>query len=534
MTSPPATPIARTTNRRLIARNALANAVRVGSSGCLSILLPLILAALVNHRLYAVWAFAFGLGAYVTYLDIGVPTSVQTIVALGAASQRTSVVRSAVTAGLRITLMLCAIVMFLAVTAAVLLPDLAPTMPPSLTATGGITLVLLVLGQCANLLGVTASAFFAGLQRNEIPARILTPSQLAAFVAAVAASLATRSLVVMGAAYALPLIVGCAVLFWRLHMETNQLRCGAASERYSSLRLLRHSGPLALWSICALAALGAGTAIVGHFAYRDVVPYALAGVVASGVAGLASAVATPFLPEFVHSVTASRAGLPAKLVVASRLNAALLFTATAAAIVTLPWWSALFIGARLGDTSQAWVTVLIMLGGCALHWTGTPLSLAFIATNTHHKIVVPQLVQAVCSVAISLALVGSLGAIGVATGVASGAVVGIVLMAWSTRLGGMGTVAGWRVLWWSVVVPAAGLALPIVSVSAGYELGVTRSALQVVTAVVGLSAALIWGAFVVVPADERSRLVASFAARMRPLTSPVTPRSRKRIAARSD
>ena len=455
----------------ILARNSLANLVRATSSSATNILLPVLLVVTLAPAAYASWALVWTLGTFVAYFDLGVPTTVQAIVGSHSEDGHSRSAVRAVRSGLLITSVVAALAISAAAVMGMSIGAVFPAMPIEYRWSAVLALALIVLGQASTLVSNVASSYFAGNQRSYVPAFVLTPTRYVAMAAAWIAAWISQSLFVAALAYAVPLVVGGLVLLW---LFTREVRVETApvddvtdwgrASNYSVTGLLRHSGPLIIWSLCMLVITGAGLVIVGRLDFASVATYSIAAVVVGALAGLESASSAPFLPELARIHTKHGATEVSRLVLRfTSINSLLLFAATAAVMTFGPFlFSLLGRGARI-DESLGLICLALLMLGSAIHLSGTPLSLAFIASRTHTRVVAQPVLQAIMTLLLSLVGGLSYGAAGVAAGVFLGGCLGICLTVfWSSRAAGVANDEPFHLLAVAALKPVACL-IPVIA-----------------------------------------------------------------------
>lgn len=213
-----------------------------------------------------------------------------------------------------------------------------------------------------------------------------------------------------------------------------------------------------------LVITGAGLVIVGRLDFASVATYSIAAVVVGALAGLESASSAPFLPELARIHTKHGATEVSRLVLRfTSINSLLLFAATAAVMTFGPFlFSLLGRGARI-DESLGLICLALLMLGSAIHLSGTPLSLAFIASRTHTRVVAQPVLQAIMTLLLSLVGGLSYGAAGVAAGVFLGGCIGICLTVfWSSRAAGVANDEPFHLLAVAALKPVACL-IPVIA-----------------------------------------------------------------------
>lgn len=438
----PAIPDGAVTRLRVLASNAGANLAKVGASGLATLIVPVVLLATLPREDYAAWSLVFSLSLYLQYLDLGVPTSTQAVVARLAASGRRSEAASVTIAGALITMACALAAVVAAVAAAVSLGTLFPDIADGLAPRAGVALLVLVVGQGANLLANTVSGYFAGLLRTAESSRVLVPARLMSLVLACGASFVTPDLVVVAACFAVPLVAGTLILIAVLLRDAKKSRGTGEPALLAQIgsrarALLRYSGPLILWNISMFAITGVGTTIVARVDYAHIVDFSIAMIVVTAINGGFGGASAPLLPELaqrVQSLGVDRAA--ASAVTVARVGACILALGASLATVLLVLLGAGPLSAQL--TSVAPLVLAATIAATALRQSMTPLSLFYIATRTHARVIAPPLAEAAVTAAAAIALGARYGVQGVAVGLLVGAFVGIGISApWSIRLTGL-------------------------------------------------------------------------------------------------
>lgn len=459
----------------LLMKNAGANLVRAVATSAMTVLLPLALVALFDGQHYAAWALVFSIGAYVVYLDLGIPTTIQAMVgrALGADDRRTA--RRVTFSGLTIVGGIATLCLLVAISVSGGFSIFFPDIPRALISQAGTALPIIVGGQVSVLLGNVAAAYFGGQQRSHVPMLVLTPARLLCMLSAVTLAFATGRLDLTAWGFAVPLIMGAAVLIV-FFLRDSRGASGVEhppTERSGIVAVLTSSGPLMIWGVCALLTTGVGVAIVARFDYGAVVAYSIATIFVSALAGAQSSLTTPWLPEFGRDFTMrGPTRVAAQVVRVSAVNAVFLCAIVAVLVVIAPWALPLLTRHAQADLVSDWSIFAILLTGSAIHLIATPLTLAFIATRSHTKIIAPPVIEAAISLVLSLVLGQRMGAIGVAIAALVAGIVGVVLcFAWSIRLSGVLVISRVSLFVPSLVLPLAALvpalAAAIVTVSFG-------------------------------------------------------------------
>ena len=441
----------------LLLRNSFANVLRAGSTSLVTILMPLVLVVVMPVADYAAWALIFSLASYALYLDLGMQSTVQALVGRSDGSIDTANAVKVAASALRVISFVMVLCLAGGLVLAAFLSQVFPDIPDRLQGESKIALVIAIVGQGSSLAGSTIAAYFAGKQRSMEATAVIAPARLLSMVGAISAALLGGDLIAIAISYAAPLVVGSVVLVVRFLLEARRLRRVEPPRQpgwdsgATVFALLRYSGPLIIWNVCLLFVTGVGLTLVGRLDYSSVAIYSIAAMIASGLGGIDSALISPLLPELGRRQTAgdSREAFSRVVVKATLLNSGFLFLVTVGILAYSPWLVKLLY--QGDDDGQIFVIVALVLCANAFRLAMTPVTLAFLATKTHSRIVLPPVVEAVVNVTASVALGLALGAVGVAIGGVIGSLVAVLLAStWSLRKSGAVAISS-RQLWASAL-----------------------------------------------------------------------------------
>lgn len=480
--------------RGLLARNSFANLVRVGSTSLVSLLLPLVLITVLEPRFYATWALLFGLAGFVLYLDFGLPTSVQTLVARAGAADDPAGRRRVAISGIRwavgIGLALLALIAVVGARATFLFPALGTS---SVGLVAG-TLVLIAIGNVSTLVGNTASAFFAALQRSSVAAVTLVPGRVGSLIVSVLLAVATQNVALVATGYAVPLVLGAVAMILRVMLGSGPTGRPGRTSSAVRFEVVRYSGPLTAWSLYMLCISGAGIVIVGRVDYRSIAAFSLATAFSAALTGVQSAVIAPILSELGRSYAAGDQERSTRIVLtASAANGAIIgIGVVGIQALYLAFQPFLGHGAS-GSTSAAAVIGLTVLAG-GIRLTMSPLTFAFIGSGSHGRLLLPPMCEAVVTLGATIALGVLLGALGVAVGLVIGAISGVLLaLLWSHRITRVVAASGRTIALHSAVKPLLAIIMAeaiFFGINAGGSNEVVRLLGAVVMVVV--SGVLLW------------------------------------------
>lgn len=496
----------------LLLFNSFANLVRAFSTSLTTILLPLILVFILPTDEFAAWIVVYSVASYLMYLDLGLQATIQSIVGRLHGDGDVSAAQQAALSGLHVIGVVSALGFALVLVITSLLGDLFPGIPPDILAESQGALIVLAVAQLANVTTNIVSAYYAGGQRSIEPAVVSSIARVLSLLAAISAAVFTFNLVALASAFAVPLIGGLVVLLVRFEKERRTqapTQEGNPDERPDAhwWYLLQYSGPLILWSACMLIVSGLGVVLVARFDYGAVPAYSIAMMFVAALVGLDNAVTAPLLPELSRvGIAKGRAALAAAVQNATRLNSSLLFLAVIV-LLSLGW--PLLVFAPLKDhESEAFGILLVAITANAFRLTMTPMTMAFIATRTHKRVLWPPVIEAGVNLISSLVLGSFMGALGVALGSLVGAIAGVTLaLTWSIRLATLQEIDGAKAFKYGLLKPILLLSIPLTAaVLAPYLSPVTPLATSLIVLSLAIpGSALLW--FYVVEPFERDSLM---------------------------
>jgi O-antigen/teichoic acid export membrane protein len=413
--------------RATFVSNVMASLLRVAAVSLVALILPAYLIHRLPVQTYAAWVLIIQMGAYVSYLDLGIQVAVSKFVAeydarndhLGAglhASAGFALMAIAGTVGLGLSLFL-----------AWRVPTLFAAMPADLFHDVRISVVLVGSSLSFGLVCAVYSAVFLGLQRYWIPTTITIINRIA-FAAVVIATVALRgNLAAMGIAVAgVNVFSGLAQLFaWRrkaAHIPVSlllvQSRILKSVAGFCSLQ--------SIWTMAMLCVSGLDLTIVGHYDYLQTAYYSIATLPTSFTLMILSAMLNPLLPaSSAMSTQRSPAQMGALLVKTTRYaTLVLLLTALPLIVCGLPILR-LWIGSAYALHTIGYLRMLVFAN--VIRNLCAPYATMIVATNRQGAAVVTALSEAIVNLGSSLYLASRYGAIGVALGTVFGSFVSVSL-----------------------------------------------------------------------------------------------------------
>lgn len=410
-----------------VSRNIVASLARVVAISLIALVLPAYLTHHLPVTTYAAWVLILQLGAYVSYLDLGIQTGVSKFVAeYNARGDHAGAGRHA-SAGL--ALMIFAGLLGIACTLILAweVPRLFSKMPSNLYHDVRISVVLVGCSLSFGLICSVYSAVFLGLQRYAIPMTLSIVNR-ASFAAIVLAVVALHgNLATMGIAVAL---VNTAtgllqVVAWR--EKASHIRISA---RLVDLRVLtavaRYCSMQSIWTVSMLCVTGLDIAIVGHFDYVQTAYYSIATLPTSFALSIIGAMMGPLMPASsamsTHRSAAEMGNLLASITRYS--TAILLLTGLPLMVWGFPILR-LWVGPTYALHTLRYLRILVLAN--VIRNLCAPYATMIAATGRQGAATITAISEAVVNLGSSIYLASRFGAIGVALGTLLGSFVSVAL-----------------------------------------------------------------------------------------------------------
>ncbi len=410
-----------------IAKNSLANLIRLGVGVLAAALLPPFLTRRLSHDMYAAWVLILQLSAYAAIFELGLQSAISKFVAQHQATEDHPATSSVVSTAMVLLGISAALAMLAIVILVWQVPRFFPQLTPALMHEVRLG-IFLVGGATALALPTTALASsFQGVQRNNIPMAIQAASQTLSVIVIVLAVLLHGNLIAMGACVAaVTLFAGLVqVIAWREYLAHIQVAIAFVTRQTARI-IFAYCASMSVWSFAMLLISGLDTAIVGHFDFRQTGFYAVAASLTNFIILTASAVFGPLLPAASElAAVGDRAGM-ASLTLRSTRYCGLLLVITGLPLLLYGYpILSIWVGADYARHSILLLEILTianMIRLCAL-----PYSLVVLGNGLQRYGWVTAIVEAGVNLTVSILLAYHFGAIGVAAGTLAGAFFGLGL-----------------------------------------------------------------------------------------------------------
>jgi len=444
-----------------LARNSVANGVRLGVGALVAILLPAYLTHHLSVQTYGAWVLILQLGAYVGYLDFGVQTAVSKYIAEYEAKGDETGCSRCVSVGLAITLIAGALGVLVTLALAWKVPELFGNIPPELIREVRISLLFVGISLSATLATSVFSAIFLGLQRYQVPMMTSVVSKILYGTVLYAAVFFHGSLVVMGmAAAAVNLMTALLqVAMWR--KLASQIRVSLRAIDFTMVRqMFRYCAVLTVWSVCMLFITGIDVTIVGHYAFNEVAYYSIATAPTNLILLILGAALGPLLPATsALSVARSSEQMGNILLRTTRYSTILLLVTGLPLLVCGYPILRLWVGATYAQNSVQFLRILLVAN--ILRNLCAPYATMVMATSKQHVATASAITEGVVNLVGSVWLARHMGAMGVALGTLLGSIAGIGMHFWVSMhyTGPTLTVSRMKILTQGMIRPAV-MAIP--------------------------------------------------------------------------
>ncbi len=486
-------------------RNAAASVLRIGVISIVALLLPAYLVHRLSVDVYAAWVLILQLGAYVSYLDVGVQTAVAKFVAEHEAGNDLVAASRSASAGFMVISCAAILGCGLSLLLSWQVPFLFRTMPTALYREVRISLVLVGCSLSVLLASAVFAAIFQGLQRYGIPMflAVLNRVLYALLVAAVVAF--HRGLIAMAITVAAVNVLTSLLQFAAWHRFASSIRVTFAELRRTVVvKVLRYCGVLGVWSFTMLIVSGLDLTIVGHYDYGQTAYYSVAVLPTNFLLMIASAVMNPMIP--VASALAVRETAAS---VGQLLYRATRYTVLLLLLMGIPLLAAghailrVWVGLEYARHAILYLQILVLAN--ILRNLFLPYATIVVAVGQQKYATYAAVGEAVVNLAASLWLASRMGAVGVALGTLLGAAVTVSIHSLVSLRLTRRSIAIERGRFFGSLFRPALIALPTLAIYASWQM-IERHQLGTWFAAVGIISTLLILWFAALDRREREQL----------------------------
>jgi O-antigen/teichoic acid export membrane protein len=410
---------------KTISRNIAISLARVVFNSLVALLLP---AYLVHHlpvATYSAWVLILQLGAFVSFLDLGIQTGVAKFVAEHDA--RGDVVEAGSHASAGFVMMTLASFLGLSLTAILAwqVPKLFHNMPEALYRDVRISVLLVGASLSFTLLCSVFSAVFVGVQQYGVPTAITVLNRSLYTLTVCIVVHYHRSLIAMGSAVALVNVSTglLQVLAWRRKLS-RILISPIGVDRKILKQMCGYCLALAVWSAAMLCISGLDVTIVGHYDFKETAYYSLATLPTNLIISIISSAFGPFLPAAsALSTQRTAAAMGNILFRVTRYSTILILLIGLPLVVGAYPILHLWVGRAYALHSVKYLQILVL--ATMLRNLCMPYATIVMATGKQRLATASAIAEAIVNLGSSVYLARSFGAIGVAAGTLLGAFVSV-------------------------------------------------------------------------------------------------------------
>ncbi|HEY1801712.1 MAG TPA: polysaccharide biosynthesis C-terminal domain-containing protein [Terriglobales bacterium] len=410
-----------------ISKNILASLVRVMVVSLVALVLPAYLTHHLPVTTYAAWILILEMGAYISYLDLGVQTAVSKFVAEYDANQDHHGAGQHASAGLVLMLLAGILGVVLTCVLAWQVPRLFSAMPANLYRDVRISVLLIGFSLSFGLVCAAYSAVFLGLQHYWIPMTITIANRVSFAVVIIVVVALHGNLAVMGAAVASINVVSGLTQIVAWHKRASHI---PISVRLLKLRVFKSVARFctlqSVWTIAMLCITGLDITIVGHYDYPNTAYYSIAALPTTFVLMMMSSLLGPIMPaSSAMSTQRSPAEMGSFLVKVTRYSTlVLLLTGLPLIVYGLPLLG-LWVGSAYASHTVQYLRILVLAN--IIRNLCAPYATMITATNQQGAATVAAISEAAVNLGSSIYLAVHFGAIGVAFATLLGAFVSVLL-----------------------------------------------------------------------------------------------------------
>ncbi len=410
-----------------LAKNAVANLLRLGTTWLIVLLVPPVLVHALDKPAYATWMLVLQLGAYATLLDGGLQLAIGRFVARAEhAGDRVYLGEILSSAAVLLT-GAAAVVLLLVGLGSLALPRFFHSIPGALM--GQASAALLVVGGSLGLAFPSSvlAGLSLGLEKNQVNAVAGGVSKLVGAAGTVWAAVHHQGLVAMAMWTAAGTLVQPVifVLASRAHGLRSLFRASLVKAA-TVWEFARFCSAMVASQFGTLLISGLDLPIVVAYDFRNAGYYALATTASNMMVVPHGAILSTLLPMISSMSMGGEAERMGRVLLrTTRLSTALLALLAVPLMAGMPTLLRLWVGADYARHTLLFAELLV--AAQLVRLTLLPYALVGFGAGEQSRMLVSPSVESIVNFACSLFLVRWMGASGVALGTLIGAVVGVTL-----------------------------------------------------------------------------------------------------------
>lgn len=477
-----------------IATNAVWTLLRYGVNWLALLAIPPLIIRDLGKESYATWTIVLQIAAYYSMIDIHIQTAAARFIARSAASGDRAELNDTIASVMLFLLALTALLIGPALWGTLSIDALFPAIPDALAGQARVSATIMLLGLAASLPFTAMLGTFLGLERSgnvtiaTVMAKIVSVGLMVVAVKLGGGIVSLAGCFVAG--------IGVTVIYyirsWRSLREVN--RVDLRSARSDIVRSFgAYSGSSFLLAVCSVLLVGVAIPIITTYDFGGVARYALAAIYANLLLIPQSAILWVVLPRMSERSRSNDPDLMESLLLKlASLSSISLASITSGLVAIAPAFLGLWVGPAMAKEvlPLAIPLVLAQFIGLTMH----PYRVAVAGTGEQLRTVPAILVEGTTTAVLSLVLVRSYGAWGVAVAGLAGALAGVIAhLTVSVRLIDSVNVSRRRYLRFGILLPAMATAPAVIASCVGFD-AFSPYAASIVTAAVccGFALGFLW------------------------------------------
>ncbi|MGH9588343.1 MAG: lipopolysaccharide biosynthesis protein [Acidobacteriaceae bacterium] len=415
-----------------LAKNAMANMMRLGASWLVILIVPPILVRYLSHSEYSTWMLVIEITAYSTIFNSSMQASVSRFVARAFWAEDWAMLGETLSSITLLFVGAAVVVLGLIALVALEMGRFFHAIPGGLL--GEAKWALIIVGGSLALVFPTISmaGLSLGIEKNKINAIAGAASKLVGAAGTIWAALHHDGLVRMALWTSIGIFIQPAI-FW-----IATVRQGLWS--FFSARLVRMHRAWEFCRFCAAALAsqigsilisGLDVPIVAAWDFSNTGYYAIAAMVSNMLAVPYSAVLSTLIPLLSSRTASESPETMGRMVIRTmRIANALLLWIAVPLMIGMPLLLRLWVGKEYA--AHTLVLGEILAASVLIRISVLPYGITGFSAGEQNKMLVSPGVEAIVNVTLSIILVHHIGALGVAVGTLVGTFVGIALHFWNS------------------------------------------------------------------------------------------------------
>ena len=413
---------------RKLLRGSASNVTRLALSVLVGIVLPPILVHHLSQAEYSAWVLILQLSAYVNLLDLGLQTVVSKLIAENHSAGNSAANHDLLSTSVSVLAGIAAVGIAVVLVMVWRVPEFFHQMPVALLSQVRLGLFVVGFSAAFGLPFNSFAAVFTGLQEYGFPTIVALFSRFLSAAILIALSLLHASLFQLALAIAAVNIMTAFAQFFGFKRYAAERIAFTLFRLYrnTAATLLRSGGVLAIWTLGGLFVSGLDLVIVGHFDYANTGFYAIAATATNLLPMVVSSLFSPLLPAVSSmQVTSTPGDIGNVTLRMSRYCTLVLCMLSLPLTVGAFPFLSLWVGHSYALKTVLFLQILVISN--FIRQLGYTYSLVVIATGKQEFATFASVAEAVVNVVVSVWLAHRVGALGVAFGTLTGAVVSLVL-----------------------------------------------------------------------------------------------------------